>query len=778
MQSYFGAYDWPAAEYTRFEKLAGLERTADETCQMKTAFSHLKKVRELALCIDSGLGWVSGPEKSMRSQILQRDPPVFGESSYGIVDYDQQDRKRFWNILVSAYTSSAGRRQLEEGRLTRADLRSNTSPVPGLCTTIFRDTELWPSISTSVMESSVQDRSSVQDSDSGSDEQTQLPLTGVVYVIPNAIVTAEGPQPLLPRGWRRNITRPPTVHWGGLSEFEAAVSRVTGPDFQPAHLDTHQKEWLLEAEWAQKAFLSSYMLAIVDNTNNFSKITSLNLARISGQLVPLLNRHDFWDALPNLAEVSIGVIPDWRAVLRDSADMADTSKLRPSVAHCAAYSLLQDYIGVRPMVKNIRFGWAAGGEHAEGCISRNHHVLPAPVTVLQSTLSVSPDVSTMLRLPYVEHLTLSNCWVTPATLIRFVKKLELASLKKMTLDSVSLTAPPTHLIFQPPGNQLVANGIQHPPAPALPQPHQALHGQVFPGQVFQVLPLINAPMPLQQFGQNFVNGPPAGTPINQWAAMQIQDIQTVMMQQGITGNQLPQMWLTNLPGVTLAQITYLLGMVASGPIPWTVMNLNPGPVPGAPIWQPLQLVTAVFPPNLIGLAAATAAATSINQAWYLHHRVGSWVGVIDALSPGPTLEMYHPRGEFDPVPRPRQTPLIALKFISCGYVQLPGVSFDQNMLEDPLHRVEMGSAYHRRRRNALQGDMLQSSDRYLGRIVQYMSEREQDCLRFAWQMSMGWDDEQKAGEAVYDGFLPGGTGRFSGSVRKGNEANVAADDSG
>ncbi|KAI7647835.1 hypothetical protein KC318_g18344, partial [Hortaea werneckii] len=58
VDSYHGSYDWPPRFYARFENLAGLERTADETSRMKAAFSHLSMVQELGLAIDSGLGWL------------------------------------------------------------------------------------------------------------------------------------------------------------------------------------------------------------------------------------------------------------------------------------------------------------------------------------------------------------------------------------------------------------------------------------------------------------------------------------------------------------------------------------------------------------------------------------------------------------------------------------------------------------------------------------------------------------------------------------------------
>jgi hypothetical protein len=56
--SFWGNYDWPFEEYRRFDAVAGLETAADETPRMKIAFAELTRIKELALSIDSGLGWL------------------------------------------------------------------------------------------------------------------------------------------------------------------------------------------------------------------------------------------------------------------------------------------------------------------------------------------------------------------------------------------------------------------------------------------------------------------------------------------------------------------------------------------------------------------------------------------------------------------------------------------------------------------------------------------------------------------------------------------------
>ena len=104
VESYYGSYDWPPQQYARFANLAGLERTADETLRMKAAFSNLKVVQDLGLSIDSGLGWLNGPDRSVHARVFQRPPRVFGESKE-IADQQSQDATAFWTAIQQCHRS-------------------------------------------------------------------------------------------------------------------------------------------------------------------------------------------------------------------------------------------------------------------------------------------------------------------------------------------------------------------------------------------------------------------------------------------------------------------------------------------------------------------------------------------------------------------------------------------------------------------------------------------------------------------------------------------------
>lgn len=752
LQSYFGSYQWPSQEYTRFDKLAGLEKTADETSLMKLAFSHLKSVNSLALSMDSGLGWMTGPDKSMRSQILQRAPHVFG-CSHAAVDTHQQERAHLWESLERAYRNADALDELKQGYLKRGELQSTIANLEGLAGTIYNQPGLWSGVDTGVITDVA--------SSSCTEEQTEVSPTGVLYVQSQESETSPYDSSLPP----------------DCASKEIEKRSLVKPTFNPAALDKHQKEWLLEAEWAQRAFLMSYMLAVVDNNNIFSRITVLNLARISSRLVPLFQRDDFWDALPYLADVTLGVIPDWRTVERDEAGFVETREINPSKAHDVSYTFIQQQLGPRSSIKKLKFGWTAGGEHAEGTFARNHHILPAPVNALPHSVQSLENDDTIISLPYVEHLVLSNCWITPTSLVNLVKSLEKASLQTITLDSVSLTAHPRNLLANANANaNLNQNQNQHALFAAAVGAMVAQAGlPAAPLPAAAAQPVV-PPAAAQNFGHLFWQGPPAGVPHGPWASTMLHQMHWMMTQNGIQYNQLGQMWSNHPAGMTLGQMAQALGQIAAGGLQagmQAVGGIQPfaGAPPGGigglapPAGLGAQNPFLQLPAPVMGAGpiANSQVIDNGNQQWYEGHRAGSWVDVLNALSPGKSLELFRTRDEFDPPVEPRDTHLVKIELVSCGYAQLQQAPFDQSMLEEPAGHHTFSPYFHRRR-TILAPYMLSTIDRYLGHIVQHMSEREQYALMFAWDMRLGWQDEKMAEEPEYDGYLPGGTGRFSGTV--------------
>jgi hypothetical protein len=65
---------------------------------------------------------------------------------------------------------------------------------------------------------------------------------------------------------------------------------------------------------------------------------------------------------------------------------------------------------------------------------------------------------------------------------------------------------------------------------------------------------------------------------------------------------------------------------------------------------------------------------------------------------------------------------------------------------------------------------------HLGEIVQDVDPMELAALDAGWNLKTGWDDIEEARAVEFDGYLPGGTSRFTGKVRV--EDKVTADDNG
>lgn len=211
-------------------------------------------------------------------------------------------------------------------------------------------------------------------------------------------------------------------------------------DRKPHRLTMAQQEWLLETHWAQNAFLTSWCMAIVDNTATFKNLKVLKIARLSSRYLETLKRQDFWIALKNLDDVTLMVLPDWRDVSRFQGS-PQTLPILPSAASDSLFDLLEQCITCQENVTKLKIGYAAGGERAQGIHARNKHIIHAPIAVFTQPQKEVNEISNILTLPHVEHLTITNCWSTPEILKLFVLKMRDKRLRTLVLESFSLTAP-------------------------------------------------------------------------------------------------------------------------------------------------------------------------------------------------------------------------------------------------------------------------------------------------------------------------------------------------
>lgn len=667
VDSYHGTYEWPSINYARFAKLNRLEETADDTSRMKAAFSNLTTVSELGLCMRNGLGWLEGPDKSFYASLMQRQQAVFGGFQRP-KDHALNSAREILSCLRQCVQRSAPGSSFMELTVEQHALPTPLDQIDGLQGTIFADAGLWQGLDQDISEPL----------ETGTNPSSKSPL---------------------PSDWIKTL------------RASSDVSGATNPvdvGLHPSELKREQKEWLLETEWAQRAFLESYILAVMDNPCVFSMVSTLKLATLSSGLLALIARDMFWDALPSLTNVVVHVSPDWRTVQKDEASYAETKLQDPSEAVRGFYELLRDQIACRENIIRLTLGWADGGEHAQGLYARNTHVLPAPIASLDQSTAANP--AQLLVFPHLVHLTLSNCWMTPTILERLVMSHSESALRKLTLESVSLTA--------------------HPNASTPAQQAQA---------AMAAMANLQAQLP------NLPNAQP------QFQQAMAQHFQAHMQQ---------MQQLLNQPG---AAASPPMGGPPVIPIP---AGLNPF---GANLNQQLHMLPP-HPPQVQSFAQPPP----VNPTYWMNdHRQGCWPELINKISPGPIFSDYLPEPQpwEDPRPVRPSTNLQTLELISCGYVSLDhNNTFDQTALMAGLEtsRERSMTSWFRARYLALKPYMLDgSNDKFLGSIVQWIPRRELDAMHYAWGLQVGWRDREKAEEAEFDGCRPGGTGRVSGFIEKG-----------
>jgi hypothetical protein len=766
--SFWGNYDWPFEEYRRFDAVAGLETAADETPRMKTAFSELTRVKELALSLDSGLGWLNGPDRSIRARILQRPPEVFGTLK-DIPDRRAQAQQELWAHIEESHLAAG------------CDVR---------LATLYRLDGLRP-------------LSATEEANVLAEEQPEMPFLDqhlIHEAIPHDVIDVPLPHSFDdPDVLHRFVLAPPSSNAGVLFTSispPADAGQVMSPVI-PATLTKAQKEWLMETEWAQRAFMSSYMLSIIDNPDTFTPVHTLNISRLSDRYLPMLNRADFWDALPHLANLTLLVVPGWRTVYKDEAGFVDTPKINPTSGVDPFCNLLSNHVAARSRIKNVTIGWTAGGEHAEGLYARNRLLMPAPLMRLgvnaENNSVFASDMLTVLdadrlsialvHLPHVERLTLKNCWTTPATLLQFVKIHDLYNLKHLVLDSVSLTALLRPNAVPNPAGQQAAVFQNGPLAGALAALFNAANnagGQGALGQAQAAWMNHNAGLqlfipPLMQQLQQLQANAVGVQQQNQITALQTQLQQHVLQQhnhgqnQNQAQNQQLSAWQPQAQALNQAVPPTLPNVHAQ-------QHAQPNQIfaIAAQVHAITQQITAAAanPGGTLAAAPATLAqpngqpAANGRTTLQSPPREGSWMHIIDIISPGTNLgdfQSTHSKANPD-----RQTALQSIEFISCGYTKLTYAA----TLEQPGidHANGFASAlrnpYFNRRSNALSSAMLSAKWAHLGEIVQEVDQEELAALDAGWNLRTGWDDMEEARGPEFDGLLPGGHGRFTGVVRR------------
>ncbi|KAI9155249.1 hypothetical protein HJFPF1_07830 [Paramyrothecium foliicola] len=433
--AFWGVYRWPHDSYHRYTDLEGIEQTADEYQGLKEALRHLVNVNNLGLCCDAGLGYLLGPDNARPGRGAALHHPVFAMRDW------REDQVHATNPTHPIVTVA------DFNEVTRRD-KSGSVCSPTRFKRMILETML---------------------SEAGFEGESELDEAI------NIMLETEGTS-------LTNIDV--DERQAAMCSFERVSQTAEAPTSQntnrypliPTNLTRAQRELLLELEWAHRAMIQSYVISLIDIAGEgcFKNLTTLTIAKIPSSHVHIFNRQELWSGLKSLKNVSLGVLADWRRVSKSSLGSIDDKLISPVEAVAKVFKLLHAYIGPQHHIESLHFEWICGGEFAPSAYQRNAFVLPAPI-IEAGELMARPSIAKehpeqLLRLPFIRHLSLKNCWSSPQVLFHTVRQMALASLEKLELETVSLCGPPStspqlslqHLHIQNPNH-----GPGAPAAPAI-----------------------------------------------------------------------------------------------------------------------------------------------------------------------------------------------------------------------------------------------------------------------------------------------------------------------
>ncbi len=439
--TFWGIYRWPFKKYNRYVQLEGLEETADETRTMTKALRFIGNSKELALSIDGGLGWLPGPDVNAKIHPVIEKAIVFGESRFR--PEENSSPARPLQRLKSSLPPSSLMTNATFSTVAPISEANHDTAVPIFLRILreagYEGNNLARSVRTLMESEGVMPPSSTSPDPSFTSSVGELPE---VMASPEFTPTAPSIRSFGPEDLRtERVTM--ALRQAMADQVDPSPPEIADcHPLKPNDLTNAQKEMLLETEWAQRAFMQSYAIAIIDNPTTFRGIETLSIARLPSRHLAILRRGDFWACLSQLRKVSLAIIPDWRDIIKRPESWVEDVRLQPSQAISVVYQLLRDHISPRQSIKVVHLEWICGGEETPGLFARNQHILAAPlVPRAMDMVDGTHPAAQILTLPYVEHLTLKNCWMSPHILGHFASTIRRKALQTLTFHSVSLSAP-------------------------------------------------------------------------------------------------------------------------------------------------------------------------------------------------------------------------------------------------------------------------------------------------------------------------------------------------
>jgi hypothetical protein len=658
--TYWGIYRWPYQKYNRYTELQGLEETADETGYMKEALKCLVSVKELGLCCDAGLGYLLGPDHNAEAPPTPH--PVFTPDNTRYQPLQLPERATSCKSKPAFDTPSAFKYTVLETMVMKAG---------------YAKSQAHDAVELLL----------------GTEGTTLGNIDFDERLVP-AVEPVEPEDPASPPASTRSA-----FELLDYPECPLIPKRLTGS----------QKEMLLELEWAHRALIQSYVIAIVDNAmdNVFGALTTLTIAKIPSSHVHMLERTELWDSLPTLTDLSLGVVADWREISKPAPGCLQDTSVSPLDAVPRVFKLLQTSASRCRNINHLHFEWICGGEFSSGITQRGQNILPAPFSADPSDMlqpMAAFETGKLLSLPYIRHLSLKNCWFPPAVFLQCIRRMALQSLRKLELESVSLTGLPT-------GN---GNNQQVDVAPVVPVPEVDPVGQIaLVVQPFQV--------EMVPFDGHLLLPPQEGSDDEENVAAIIE----ILAGNGVLEPQ-PEPEPEQEPANIQLRQPKLLSWAG------IIDHLTPG-------YKIRKIISQGQP-----------APNDQDEGW--HDLAGD-----DTLIYVPDSQTFRSHE--------KQYPLSYLSFKSCGYVHINS-TLVSSLSRDSVWTEPESIQARRREYNSLMQTPVNNT--LLASITYYLSPEETLALEQAFGMDTGWETQYSRAEisaAVADGVLEPGRGRFSGSIR-------------
>lgn len=726
--SWWGNYNWPTPVYPRFSQLHALENLADNVSILKSAMAHLGKTHELGLSIDSGHGWLNGPDISDMALFdirCGKSTRVFGKTLRA------EDQLKF--STRSCLFRLAQARTLEECIETLGSYNKlfGSDELDFLRSIAVRDLETF--------------RSSVGQPDydaaghtGGATPNTNAPANATIHPF-GAQQPVAGPHPQA-NGPANAVLHP----FGTVNPFQPPP---LGPNHNYSLVNLHQNQLNLAS--IHPAIVHSNMFPTAP-TQNYTAVTNLsqlhdghrssvrdrNRAQFGFGKIPKQNRVTqpqfplIFNGYNLSAEVS-----GWCDLIQRKVASPKSFPLQPGTLTEAQAQWLMEYMWAQRaflsayttsiLANKVCFAQVHSfhiGKISSGLLStlEQRELWQGLPGLTNLTLLVSPDWR-------VEHITgdqtfNSSMLVSPVDaslrMTEFLKTyiVPLEKLSKLTIGFVGGGEHATGIMAR---NQHVL------PAPVASAPRTWLSNHV------------TEPDPRTIITFNHIKDL---TVQNAW-------VSPLMLEAFMTKSQ-----DTSLRTLTLDSIS---------------LTATHGQRLVAPLTTANEFLDPIHPPSM-----------------WLHETLPTthcWPAVIDRITPGATfLDRRYDAGLVadtytNPQPPPSFRGFVSrLIFKSCGYVRISGVSiqeFNQNDLVYP--NTDPVDAGLKARAAALAEKGIMLSDKnpstgaewpLLGKLVQSVHPIEKRVLEEAWRMRFGWEDELERWASVEDGQFEGGTGRFSGVI--------------